>query len=91
MDDEHVSQAVQQAADNLGLARRHAITTERVAVLVFTMGVVAAVGALTAGLEFAGLAVWSVLAGATIWCVLRAIALRLHLLVDETMIEGDED
>lgn len=91
MDDEQISPVVQQAADNLGRARRHAITTERVAVVVFTMSVIAALGALTAGIEFVGLAVWSLLGGTTIWCVLRAVALRLHLLVDQTMIEGDED
>jgi hypothetical protein len=91
MDGERVSPAVQQAADNLGRARRHAITTERVAVMVFTMSVVAALGALTAGIEYVGLAVWSLLGGAAIWSLLRAVALRLHLLVDQTMIEGDED
>lgn len=83
------SAVIRQAAADLGRARRHAVWLERIAISILTFGAVFAViiTALAPPLvwvSFAGL-----LAAAAIWGVLRALALLLHLEVDEVMVELD--
>jgi len=85
--------AVHQAAVHLARARRHAIWLERLAATLATFWVAAttyvALGDLPA---FA--VTWAVVVTLAIiaWAVLRALALMVHLRVDDTMVQlADED
>lgn len=85
--DQLAANAVAGAAATLGRARRHAVWLERIAVSILAFGLVS-----TAFLVVGdGALLWSGLTAAlgtlAAWGALRAIALLLHLRVDETMVE----
>lgn len=78
------------AAANLRRARRHAIWLERIAISILTFGTVFAVLAVAIAPHVVWIAFAGFLAAAAIWGTLRALALLLHLKVDEVMVELDD-
>lgn len=83
--DEKRSVRTVAAPDNLTRARRHAEATERVASFVAVLGAFACLVLVMIAVELMGVAVSLLVSTLFVWCILRAVALLLHLKVDEAL------
>lgn len=77
----------QAAVTNLRLARRHARTTERLAVALLILGIVAAF--ILCASDALGQGLVTAIAAVVAWALLRSAALTLHMRVDRTLLNGD--
>lgn len=77
---------VHQAATDLRRARRHADWLDRLAWASGALGLVVGALQIAVDLAYLGLGLAVIVGGLVTWGVLRALALLLHLRVDEAMV-----
>lgn len=90
-DQERASAVIEEAARHLNQARGHARTLDGVASAILVLGILGAIVLVVTDIALLGVAVASALSTLTVWGVLRAMSLHLHMTVDQIMIEDDDD